>query len=198
MADHQIVGLCIDLLEGRSDRLSPLVERLQSTGNPVWTKIPSQPSDELELMRVAMISMPEAICWSLACDFIEHVLPTWHALYPDDHRPTDAIHSRREWLLGKGSLDTLAGGRELSLRMIVDASGVLSAMNVAAGVMACVTSTRPYYDAVWSAARYAVSAVGAFAVESDPLPDSRRRGEAAEDQWQMKHLRTRLQELLLQ
>ena len=106
----------------------------------------------------------------LACDFAEHVLPTWEAQYPDDYRPRTCIETARRYADGgeatREELTAAAAAGWDAVRDARDAGG--AARNAA-------------WDAAWAAAWAAGEGL-------PPGPPPGAPG-AAEKTWQVAHFR---------
>ena len=105
----------------------------------------------------------------LACDFAEHVLPTWEAQYSNDNRPRTCIETARRFADGEATREELtaaaAAAWDAGWSTIRDAAGDIC-------------------WAVRSTARDAASAAGAAAWDA-----AWGAGGAAERTWQVAHFR---------
>ena len=91
----------------------------------------------------------------LACDFAEHVLPTWEAQYPDDARPRTCIETARRYADGEATREELtaaaAAAWDASWSTVRDARAASAAAWAA-------RDARDARDAAWAAARAAARA----------------------------------------
>ena len=104
--------------------------------------------------------------WLFACWCAEQSLPRWYAVYPDDHRPRQAIEARRGWLDGKVTDKELGSARsaarlaarsaawsaaEAAARSAWLAEAARSADAAAAAVAAARSADAAAWSAAWSA-----------------------------------------------
>jgi len=133
----------------------------------------------------------------LACDFAEHVLPTWEAQYPDDNRPRTCIETARRFADGgEATREELtaaaAAAWDASWSTVRDARAARAAAWAAWAARAAAWSAvrDAAGDAAWSAAWGADwSAAEGTSPGTPPGPPGWSARAAAEKTWQTAHFR---------
>jgi hypothetical protein len=108
--------------------------------------------------------------WLFACWCAEQALPNWYVVYPDDHRPRQAIEARRGWLLGSVSNEELSAA-ESAARSAAELAAELAAESARLARSAARSATWLVAESArlaWSAARSATW----LAAESARLAES--------------------------
>ena len=155
----------------------PLIKLLEINGSDdaLWALRACEP--EAERDKLARL---------FACDCAERVLHICESKYPDDKRPRNAIETARRFAEGKATKEEMAAAW--------DAAGVAAGVAAwdAARDAARAAAWVAARDAAWDAARAAAwdaARDAARAAAWDAAWDARDAAGAAEQDWQLQHLK---------
>jgi hypothetical protein len=88
----------------------------------------------------------------LACDFAEHVLPSFEREFPNDKRPRSAIEVKRKWAHGEATEGELTAARSAAASAASAASAAYSAVDAAYYSADYSAVVAAYYSADYAAA----------------------------------------------
>jgi hypothetical protein len=141
--------------------------------------------------------LPTELCWALACDFAEHVIPILFETLGADQRPQEILRSRRQWLLGGVSDEVLKRARELAYKLMADATCDTCALSVTGSLLNCVSVTRPCSIAAAAASDHAITAAQLLGERAQYTMSECSWSGPKEKAWQVDHLRHVLTAVLL-
>jgi hypothetical protein len=197
MVNHTMVKLCIAYLSGTLDESQ--TESFQHLV-PEERRPHSWQGDQSSISTVSATTYPlvffllqDELCWALACDLAEHVIPIMTQRIGQDQRPHEIVRSRRLWLRGSANDEMLKRANTLAYELMADATLDGSALAVAGSLFNCVSMNRKSSVAAESAAEHAIAAVRLYNLREEAIGEW---SEASELRWQIGHIRQVLTQAL--